>query len=66
MLLGGTFNAYVRDPSRLVRQIDVTGWLVDHVPLREVAIPPGTTAAMVADAVLESASGAPQMTSVRS
>lgn len=54
VLLGGTFNAYVRDRARLVRQIEVTGWLADHVPLREVAIPPGATARMVADAVLAS------------
>jgi len=53
-LLGGTFNTYVHDRQRLVRQIEVTGWLADHVPLREVAIPPGATAAMVAEAVLQS------------
>jgi hypothetical protein len=51
VLLGGTFNAYVRDPERLLRQLEVSGRLADDVPLRKVAIPPAADAGTVAAAI---------------
>jgi hypothetical protein len=51
ILLGGTFNAYVNDPVRLVRQLDLSCRLAETVPLREVRVPPGAGAAEVAAAV---------------
>ena len=51
ILLGGTFNAYVQDRVRLVRQLELAGCLAETVPLREVKIPAGARAADVAAAV---------------
>lgn len=51
LLLGGTFNAYLRDPARLARQLEITGRLAETVPLREVGIPPAAGAAEVAAAI---------------
>ncbi len=53
-LLGGTFNAYLRDAGRLVRQLEVAGRLAETVPLREVTVPEGVGAGAVADAIASS------------
>lgn len=53
LLLGGTFNAYVRDRPRLERQIEVVGRLAEAVPVREVSVPPGTQASTVARVILQ-------------
>lgn len=55
VLLGGTFNAYHREPRRLLRQLEVAGRLAESVPLHEVRVPPGADARQVADAVWASA-----------
>lgn len=51
ILLGGTFNPYLRDPRRLARQLDVAGRLAESASIAEVRIPPGSSAATVAGAV---------------
>lgn len=53
LLLGGTFNAYVRDPPRLARQLDVVGRLAEAVPVKAVRVPQGTRASAVARAILQ-------------
>lgn len=58
LLLGGTFNAYVRDPRRLRRQLEVSGRLAETAPIHEVVVPPGVGAAEVAAAVAERHGGA--------
>ena len=52
VLLGATFNAYVDDPRRLARQLDVTARLARDAVVREVRVPPGAGAAAVAAAVV--------------
>jgi hypothetical protein len=54
LLLGGTFNAYLRAPERLLRQLDVAARLAETVPLRQVTAPEGTGAGAVAEAILAS------------
>jgi hypothetical protein len=54
VLIGGTFNAYVRTPERMVRQLDVSARVAETVPLRQVTAPEGVDAAAVAEAILAS------------
>lgn len=56
LLLGATFNAYLRTPERLARQLDVCAGLADSASLREVSIPPRSNAADVARAIEADAS----------
>jgi hypothetical protein len=57
VLLGGTFNAYVRRPERLIRQLDIAVRLAETVPLCEVEIPPTAGASTVAAAILRALDG---------
>jgi hypothetical protein len=54
VLLGGTFNAYLRDPARLERQLDIAARLAETVAVRHVRVPIDTDAGAAADAILES------------
>ena len=54
VLLGGTFNAYLRDPARLERQLDIAARLGETVAVRHVRVPIDTDAGATADAILGS------------
>jgi hypothetical protein len=51
LLLGGTFNAYLRTPERLVRQLEVCTRLVETASVRELIVPPSASASDVAAAI---------------
>lgn len=55
VLLGGTFNPYLRDPRRLARQLDVASRLAESASVAEVRIPPGSSASAVADVLARAA-----------
>jgi hypothetical protein len=51
VLLGATFNAYVRDPARLARQLDIAAGVAEVAAVREVRVPRTADAAAVARAL---------------
>lgn len=52
IVLGGTFNAYLRDPDRLARQLEIAARLAEEVSIQVVTIPSGANAATVAETIL--------------
>jgi len=50
-LLGGTFNAYVQEPARLSRLLDLSARLAETAPVREVRIPMSIGPAESAEAI---------------
>jgi hypothetical protein len=54
VLLGGTFNAYLRAPSRLERQLEIAARVAETADVLHVRIPVDTDAGATADAILRS------------
>jgi hypothetical protein len=51
-LLGGTFNAYIRSPARLARQLEISGRLAEAAGVSQVCIPMDADAGAAAEAIL--------------
>jgi hypothetical protein len=51
LILGGTFNAYLDERDRLVRQLDMAAELAERVPVRELNVPSSADAAAVANLI---------------
>jgi hypothetical protein len=51
-LLGGTFNAYIRSPARLARQLELSGLLAEAAGVSQVRIPMDADAGAAAEAIL--------------
>jgi hypothetical protein len=51
-LLGGTFNAYMRSPARLARQLELSGLLAEAAGVSLVRIPMHADAGATAEAIL--------------
>jgi hypothetical protein len=51
-LLGATFNAVIRDPARMVRQLDVCATLARTVPITDLTISSGEDPRAAADHIL--------------
>jgi hypothetical protein len=60
-LLGATFNAVIRDPARVVRQLDICATLARTVPITELSISRDEDPRAVADRILGELHSSAQM-----